>query len=291
VYEGQRGLPIGQESGFTRVGWEITGSAGDCGTFIIIGLQTLPTLYCQKLPGAKPDRVLKYKFNTEWASSSFYPAAMPWPRLSFNLRRRSKDSKSMKRQSLPVPRPSSSSDEHEDDRTPEADKETNAPPAPDPTLTQLFSDAASYNQILNTHTDVAANDAGDSQAAHGGFSRLIGRDLEDHERVASETLAQLSVSNWAPGESTDLAPDVGIDEPEVVPSEGEPDKVESSGATLPAVEPQFEAKLKPDEILDLLQQDFGALAPPGEEKLLLETDATLFQEVVVLVCQLIWDNP
>jgi sterol 3beta-glucosyltransferase len=42
--------------------------------------------------------------------------------------------------------------------------------------------------------------------------------------------------------------------------------------------------LTPDEILDLLQQEFGALAPPGEEKLILETDATLFQEVVILVC-------
>jgi sterol 3beta-glucosyltransferase len=57
------------------------------------------------------------------------------------------------------------------------------------------------------------------------------------------------------------------------------------------VEPKFEDKLKPDEVLDLLQQDFGALAPPGEEKLLLETDAPLFQEVVVLVCQFICNGP
>jgi sterol 3beta-glucosyltransferase len=210
---------------------------------------------------------------------------MRWPRLS---KRRSDDSKLSRRQS----RPSSSSSSEE----PQADKETetNPPLAPadylDPSLTRLFSDATSYNQILNTCTDVA----GDSRAAHdspNGFSQLVACDLEDHELVASETLAQLSVSNWAPGESTDLAPDVGIDESEEGPSEGEHDMAEPSGITRPAVEPKFEDKLKPDEVLDLIQQDFGALAPPGEEKLLLETDATLFQEVVVLVCQFIWDNP
>jgi sterol 3beta-glucosyltransferase len=65
---------------------------------------------------------------------------------------------------------------------------------------------------------------------------------------------------------------------------------EPSGITHPAVEPKFEDKLNPDEVLDLIQQDFGALAPPGEEKLLLEADAALFQEVVILVRQFIWDN-
>jgi sterol 3beta-glucosyltransferase len=218
---------------------------------------------------------------------------MRWPRLST---RQSEHSKSRSRS-----RPSSASsseephdEEPQDIKTPQDDKETDPPPAHDPSLSRLFSDAASYNRILNTPTDVAENDAKDSRAAHdsrNGFSQLIARDLQDHERVASETIAQLSVSNWGPGESADLAPDVGVDEPEEGPLEGEPDKAEPSGISLAAVEPEFEDKLKPDEVLDLLQQDFGALAPPGEEKLLLETDATLFQEVVILVCQFIWDNP
>jgi sterol 3beta-glucosyltransferase len=208
---------------------------------------------------------------------------MRWPRLSM---RRSEDSKSPPRRSR-----SSSSSSSE---APQADKETNPPPAPDPSLTRLFSDAASYDKILNPHTDVTEDNAENSRVAHdspNGFSQLVARDLDDQERVASETLARLSVSNWAPGESTDLAPDVGVDESGEGPSEGEHDKIEPSDITHAAVEPKFEDKLKPDEVLDLLQQDFGALAPPGEEKLLLETDATLFQEVVVLVCQFIWDNP
>jgi sterol 3beta-glucosyltransferase len=217
--------------------------------------------------------------------SSFHPStAMRWPRLST---RRSEDSKSPPRRSR-----SSSSSSSEAPQA-EADKETNPPPAPDPSLTRLFSDAASYDKILNPHTDVTEDNAENSRAhdSPNGFSQLVARDLDDQERVASETLARLSVSNWAPGESTDLAPDVGVDESGEGPSEGEHDKIEPSDITHAAVEPKFEDKLKPDEVLDLLQQDFGALAPPGEEKLLLETDATLFQEVVVLVCQFIWDNP
>jgi sterol 3beta-glucosyltransferase len=207
---------------------------------------------------------------------------MRWPRLNV---RRSEDSKS--------PRSRSQSTSSSSSETPQDDKETNPPPAHDPSLTRLFSDATSYNQILNT--GVAENNAEDGRAAHdgspNGFSQLVACDLDDHERVASEKLAQLSVSNWAPGESTDLAPDVAIDESEEGPSEGEPDKIEPSGITHADVEPKFEDKLKPDEVLDLLQQEFGALAPPGEEKLLRESDATLFQEVVVLVCQIIWNNP
>jgi sterol 3beta-glucosyltransferase len=203
---------------------------------------------------------------------------MRWPRLSL---RHSDDSKPPQRRSQ-----SSSSSSSE---APQVDKETKPPLA---SLTCLFSDAASYDKILNI--DVAGNNAGGSRATHdstNGFSQLVASDLDDQERVASETLAQLSVSNWAPGESTDLAPDVDVDVSEEGPSEGEHDNIEPSGITHAAVEPKFEDKLKPDEVLDLIQQDFGALAPPGEEKLLLETDATLFQEVVVLVCQFIRDNP
>jgi sterol 3beta-glucosyltransferase len=209
---------------------------------------------------------------------------MRWPRLTGSPRR-SEDSKSPRRRSQ-----SSSSSSSE---APQADKETNPPPTHDPSLTRLFSDATSYNQILNP--DVAGNNEEDSRAAYdgspNGFSQLVACDLDNHERVASETLAQLSVSNWAPGESTDLAPDVAVDESEEGPSEGEHNKIEPSGITDADVEPKFEDKLKPDEVLDLIQQEFGALAPPGEEKLLRESDATLFQEVVVLVCQFIWDNP
>jgi sterol 3beta-glucosyltransferase len=193
---------------------------------------------------------------------------MRWPRISLRPTGGSKQS-----------RPSSSSSSE----TPNGDKTTDPPQAPDPGLARLFSDAASFDRILNPHPDASYTE--DSQAVHdslNGFSQFVARDLDDHERAASEKLAQLSVSNWGPAGSTTLAPDVGLDESEDSASEDEQDKVLPSGITETAGEPDFEDKLTPEEVLDLLQQDFGALAPPGEEKLLLETDATVFQDVEIL---------
>ncbi len=47
--------------------------------------------------------------------------------------------------------------------------------------------------------------------------------------------------------------------------------------------PLDKPKLTPEEVVDLLEQEFGAFAPPGEGMLLLEPDAALFKDVVVLV--------
>jgi sterol 3beta-glucosyltransferase len=191
---------------------------------------------------------------------------MRWPRLSLSRPDGSKQARHS----------SSSSSE-----TPSGDKVTSPSEPHDPVLARLFSDAASFNRILNP-PDVAE----DSRAAHdsmNGFSQLVAPDLDDDERVASEKLAQLSVSNWGAGPTT-LAPDVGPDESDESASDAEHDKVVPGGTAQAAGEPEFEDKLAPGEVLDLLQQEFGALAPPGEEKLLVETDATIFQDVVILVC-------
>jgi len=41
--------------------------------------------------------------------------------------------------------------------------------------------------------------------------------------------------------------------------------------------PLDEPEQTPEEVVDLLEQEFGAFAPPGEEMLLFEPDAVLFQ--------------
>ena len=173
--------------------------------------------------------------------------------------------------------------------TPQDDKTTNPPQFHDPGLARLFSDAATFGQILTSRPSLVEEEsaAGGSGATHktvNGFSQLVACDLNDSELAVSEKLAQLSVSNWAAGST--LAPDVDLDESEGSASDDEPDRTSPRGTTQAqaAGEPDFEDKLTPDEILDLLQQEFGALAPLGEEKLLLESDAGLFQDVVILVC-------
>lgn len=208
-----------------------------------------------------------------WASHPpFTPTltAMRWPRI--NLRR--SDGSQQSRTSSA----SSSGKSHQ------SDKSQSPPQDEDPGLARLFSDAASFDRILNTGPDVVENTEDKAlQGSLNGFSQLVGRDLDDHERVASEQLAQLTVSNWAPGGSGNLAPDVGVDESEDSTSEGEPDANLPSGVT-PAAGESDEDKLTPEDVLELLQSEFGALAPPEEEKLLLEADATLFQDVVILAC-------
>jgi sterol 3beta-glucosyltransferase len=207
-----------------------------------------------------------------WASYPLFTptlTAMRWPRI--NLRRA--DGSQQSRTSSA----SSSGKSHQSDKSP------TPPQDDDPGLARLFSDAASFDRILNPSPEVVEKTEDKAlQDNLNGFTQLVGRDLDDHERVASEQLAQLTVSNWAPGGSANLAPDVGVDESEESTSEGEPDAI-LPGVTPAAGESDLEDKLTPNDVLELLQNEFGALAPAGEEKLLLEADATLFQDVVILV--------
>ncbi|KAI0250754.1 hypothetical protein BJV78DRAFT_1127517 [Lactifluus subvellereus] len=179
------------------------------------------------------------------------------------------------------PSSSSSSDTPQDDQTPKSSQ------FHDPGLARLFSDAALYGRIVTSGPDLRENEfvTEDSRTADdslNGFSRLVACDLDDNERVVSEKLAQLSVSNWASTQANNLAPGVGPDELDESTSDDEHHATPPGSAIKEAGDPDFDDQLTPTEILDLLQQEFGALAPPGEEKLLLETDATLFQAVVVL---------
>lgn len=154
-------------------------------------------------------------------------------------------------------------------------------------LARLFSDAALFGKILNSHPELPEGSlTADVQSVHdslNGFSQLVARDLDDNERAVSEKFAQISVSNWSAAEAHVFPPGVDPRESDESASDDEHDRISSGGAVKEAGEPDFEAKLDPIEIIDLLEQEFGALASEGEEKLLLESDATLLQDVVILV--------
>jgi sterol 3beta-glucosyltransferase len=193
---------------------------------------------------------------------------MRWSSISW---RRTRDTK------LPRPSSASSSDAPHD--------EPKSPQPHDPGLAHLFSDAALFGKILSSNPDLPEGSlTAGVQSAHdslNGFSQLVARDLDDNERAVSEKFAQISVSNWSAAEAHTLPPGVDPGESDES-SDDEHDRISPGGAVKEAGEPDFEDKLDPIEILDLLGQEFGALAPEGEEKLLLESDATLFQDVVIL---------
>ncbi|KAF8270838.1 hypothetical protein EI94DRAFT_1569918 [Lactarius quietus] len=160
------------------------------------------------------------------------------------------------------------------------------PPQPqEPDFARLFSDANLFGKILTSNVDLPEGglNAGSrsGQDSLHGFSQLVASDLDDNERAVSEKFAQISVSNWSTTGAQGLSTGVNPGESDEA-SDDEHDRVSPDGAVKEAGEPDFEAKLGPIEVVDLLEQDFGALAPKGEEKLLLESDATLFQDVVIL---------
>ncbi|KAN0139921.1 UDP-Glycosyltransferase/glycogen phosphorylase [Lactarius tabidus] len=179
-------------------------------------------------------------------------------------------------------RPSSASGSSSD--TPH--DEPKSPQSQDPAFARLFSDAALFDKILTSSPDHREGGlTAESQPVHDnltGFSQLVARDLDDHERAVSEKFAQITVSNWSTAGAPTLAPGVDPGESDESASDDEHDKISPDGAVKEAEEPDFEAKLDPNEIVDLVEQEFGALAPKGEEKLLLESDATLLQDVVIL---------
>jgi sterol 3beta-glucosyltransferase len=164
----------------------------------------------------------------------------------------------------------------------------------------MFSDAALYEKVLSACPETLKSGCffnADDQATPnclGGFSQLIGRDLGDVERAVTGKLASLSVNNWVSSEDDPFGANAL---PEEERGEGSSsDESEDKEQALPSApseatlqeEPPSEPKLTPEEIVDLLEQEFGALAPLGEEKLLLETDAAFFKEVIVLVGHLLY---
>ena len=161
----------------------------------------------------------------------------------------------------------------------------------DPGLSRMFTDAALYERVLNAgpeslKTCLAFGSGQSLPACVGSFNELIGRDLGDNERLITGRMAKLTVNNWATSTDDPFGVDflAEEDQEEVGSTEGAQEEKGSPESTPALQEEQLEEpKLTSEEIVDLLEQEFGALAPPGEEKLLLETDAAFFKDVIVLV--------
>jgi sterol 3beta-glucosyltransferase len=217
---------------------------------------------------------------------------MRWPRAN---------RKSIQETDLAVSRPSSN-DDAVTEATPDdpikdpivkPPQSTDPADPADPGLSRIFSDAALYEKIL-TACPAALNDkkffGSDDEALQrciGGFNTLIGQDLGDDERAISGRLAKLSVHNWSSPADSSFAPPDQLDEESgelSVSEDGDEEKPQLPPTPDVSQDtPPDEPKLSSEEIVDLLEQEFGALAPPGEEKLLLETDAAFIKDVIILV--------
>lgn len=174
-------------------------------------------------------------------------------------------------------------------------------PVEAPSLTQFIADASLYKQVIADPECAALYRSSENETIQD-FADLVGRHLDVGERKLADRFARLSVedSTWLPDDKQTL-----VEEPEKekveqeVPVEPEPvrlqDRVQAQPDETPAPLPETEVEptsnLTPVEIVELLRQDLGALAPDGEEKLLLEIDAAFVQDVIILVCAVTHSDP
>ena len=163
-------------------------------------------------------------------------------------------------------------------------------PVEAPSLTQFFADASLYKQVISNPDRTSFYRASENETIKD-FADLVGRHLEEPERALAGRFARLSTEDhtWLPDDKAVIVeepeeytqktppPEQVEERPQVAekPAEAPPQSSE------PDVEPT--SNLKPEEIIELLRQEHGALAPDGEEKLILETDAALVQDVIILV--------
>lgn len=208
---------------------------------------------------------------------------MRWPRMT---------RKSRVRPDTDIVRPTKISNGDAPNDIPHDDHSPSGLNLTDPGLSRMFTDAALYERVLNAGPEslktCLALGSGDQSlpACVGSFNELIGRDLGDNERLVTGRMAKLSVNNWATSTDDPFGVDALAeeDQEEVGSTEGALEEKGSPESAPTSQEEQLdEPKLTSEEIVDLLEQEFGALAPPGEEKLLLETDAAFFKDVIVLV--------
>lgn len=165
------------------------------------------------------------------------------------------------------------------------------------TISALFDDAAQYGQVIadcaSGHSDSDSSGSQTQASRPTDFAALVGGDLTPSEKFQAGRFANITAedSDWS-------APDEGrfVSEPESVTgsdessssSEGHDSDTtavhsdESSTTTLATAE-SAEILLTPDQIVRILEEEFGQLAPEGEEKLLFFKDGAIIQDVVILV--------
>lgn len=163
----------------------------------------------------------------------------------------------------------------------------------------MFLDAALYDKFLaecgSKCRPLRLCNSGRSKASEAakGFADLVAGDLDTPERAIAGRYAKISVA----GESLT---DAGLN-PELESYDAASDSSDSSlhddvlktpGSEQPTTPDTSDSipvdneswELSPDEIINLLIQEFGPLAAEGEEeKLIIEADGALLQDVIILV--------
>ncbi|KAJ3553296.1 hypothetical protein NM688_g3691 [Phlebia brevispora] len=170
------------------------------------------------------------------------------------------------------------------------------------TISALFSDAAQYGKVIAE----CCSEYKKRQRRPSCFADLVGHDLNSCEKVEAGRFAQLAVedSDWTAPDDDSLKPGRFTEEPEAITAESEesssisgsseshqtPSTTETpteattatAATTVPPGGSTESLALSPEQVVHILEQEFGQLAPEGEEKLLFFKDGAVIQDVVIL---------
>ena len=148
-------------------------------------------------------------------------------------------------------------------------------------FSQLYTEAAEFEKVL-LHSG-CINPLGVCPKGTTGFADLVGHDLSKCERALLDRDAQLHAveAPWFLPED---------DDSQTSEHEPTPEGFSLSDITLPDIHrvPSVDNKcltyLEPKDIVNILINEFGPVAAPGdEERLLLEADGCLIHDIAVVV--------
>ncbi|TFK40571.1 glycosyltransferase family 1 protein [Crucibulum laeve] len=157
-----------------------------------------------------------------------------------------------------------------------------------PLISQLYNEAAEFEKVL-VHSGCIDSRSEVVDGANG-FDDLVARDLTDSERAIADHAAKMSATQTSWITEHDLDHNVLYDELDEKQSVGTPtisDTATAFSRKYPSLKrstsQESETSLGPQEIVDILVEEFGSLTAPGEEeKLILETDGCLIHDVAIV---------
>ncbi|KIY50979.1 UDP-Glycosyltransferase/glycogen phosphorylase [Fistulina hepatica ATCC 64428] len=172
--------------------------------------------------------------------------------------------------------------------------------APDAGFPRLYADATAYEYLLAQHGCIRSLALPERDISACGFADLILSDLDQHEERLARRLPQVAAasgaSSWVP-DGTEI---IMTGEPQSYEdAEDDTDDIPAADSVLSDVsrriidEPVLRRAtmddtttswtLQPSEVVRLLIDEFGLLTEDGEqERLLMESDACLFHDVVIV---------
>lgn len=160
-------------------------------------------------------------------------------------------------------------------------------------ISSLYNEAGKFEKVLLANGCISPRDTPNGTS---GFDDLVARDLTNSERAYANHDARILAASdsWISLADLDenLFSDIDTNSEEIasVTTASTSQSFDSSERPKPTIhrastiDSQSLESLEPEDIVNILIEEFGTIAAPGEEeKLILETDGALLHDVAIVV--------